>query len=254
MVFRAEQSCPARLVETQRGLRTDADVPPVQCDCSCNAAEGLDCSTQATLQRTSDENCLLFESEEPVATKCTPLNNVVGVGDDIIVNVDGEGSCAPEATVTIPPPTLSTALTVCSAEVASSCGDGATCLPAAVPQAGRICIWQVGDHDCPDETGYFERTLAHAGFEDNRGCEPCTCGAPSGHCQGALELYGAPGCSGDAALSVPVDDCTTDAPAAVAAQYVAQPVGAASCEPSPGTPNGSVDWVDTTTICCTPRG
>src|SRR5207245_2524510 len=69
-----------------------------------------------------------------------------------------------------------------------------TCGPSAADAPGFLtCIFHDGDRDCPPS--YPDKHLAYSGFDDQRGCAPCTCGAPKGSCTAALDVFKAGACT-----------------------------------------------------------
>lgn len=249
LLFPQQTDCPSGFSSNDLSLRTDPAIPDPDCTCECGALESGACSHLAAVERTSDAACLLFESQEPVSEACTSLSNPVGLEEGLQATTETAGSCAPSGTTDIQPPVLETALTVCSPDTAAACTDG-VCLPEL--RTARPCVWQPGEHECPARSGYYERTIAYSGFEDQRGCEPCSCGGPSGLCGGAVEFFASANCSGAVVQSVGLESCQASSGSASSARFLPVEAPPGSCSPSPGTPNGSIVWENTTTLCCSP--
>ena len=74
------------------------------------------------------------------------------------------------------------------------------CLPEEpIPPGFKVCIFQAGEHDCPDDEGntFTEQHVFYDRVQDDRQCSACTCGAPTGSaCTATISIYKAAGCSG----------------------------------------------------------
>jgi len=111
---------------------------------------------------------------------------------------------------------------------------------------------QEGDVACPGAP-YDTKTVVYGGMDDTRGCEDCSCGAPTGiSCEGDVELFTGVACTGSSLGSTPVPGCF-DWPMRSGTFYFRAdfaPTGG-SCASSGGAPTGDVTPAEPTTLCCT---
>ena len=130
-----------------------------------------------------------------------------------------------------------------------------TCAPAAAPPDFLMCIYHDADVECPD--AYPDRHLVYAGYDDQRDCTACACGAPAGGaCSGTLSVFKDGACTMlvPALGSIPLSSTgLTWVPAGVplgGKTVSALSYTAGTCTPSGGDPLGSVRPVSPSTFCC----
>jgi hypothetical protein len=238
------------------------------CECTCGDPENTTC-LPATLQRWdqgNDPGCSIPGNSaagdcsgapthafdiEPDGACAGPFNlgfGLTGSWNATLPNVTG-GSCDPEVTSTVSPPTWDTRVTSCGgATIAGQCEDGGICAPnAGAPFSPALCIFRAGDQECPGGP-YSDRLLRYQDFEDDRDCDGCTCGDPTGSCGGDLTLFGATGCGNELDID-PVAACSVHGCLVRAATWVAEPA-ASSCAPSTASATGGVEPSSPVTFCC----
>lgn len=147
-----------------------------------------------------------------------------------------------------------------------NCGTDKECAPTAGDgfESG-LCIVQTGEHECPAGSDYTERTLLFRDVRDDRVCGvgSCECLAPTGSCNGEIELHDGGG-GGDlcnAALatlgrsSSPLADdnlCQSLPGLASTARYVVD-LDDHACRPQgQADVTGEVVGIGATTLCCMP--
>ncbi len=125
----------------------------------------------------------------------------------------------------------------------SMCDDGGPC----IADNTDVCVWQEGEHDCPD--GYGIATVGFSGSDDARECGDCDCGTPEGICDSSIVLQTAE-CGGGAPISN--DDCVNSGAAAIENATYDQGESTVSCGGGDGTAplTGSVEATGPVTICC----
>ena len=122
-----------------------------------------------------------------------------------------------------------------------------------------MCIFATTEMSCP--AGWPDQLLIATGFNDQRACAPCQCGAVQGSdCTASLAVFSDTGCSSLLAVvdagSAPSSTCVSIAPAGT-------PVGSktlsnvhytpGTCAPSGGEPtDGGVTPTGVATFCCLP--
>jgi hypothetical protein len=115
----------------------------------------------------------------------------------------------------------------------------------------RVCVWQPGSLECPGDI-FTDRFIRHAAVDDSRACATCTCGDPTGDCEGDVVLYASNDCSGVPSLVEQIGStCTVSAGGSVSsARGNSLSVSNVSCEPSVGTAVGEAEPDDPYTLCC----
>lgn len=136
------------------------------------------------------------------------------------------------------------------------CSGGQSCVPRpTTPYEGRVCVAKAGDQACP--TGFDQKTLSFADFDDTRDCTPCSCDAATGGtCKITTTLYGTAGCGGTALATVESGKCadlSMNPTVAGRSSTITTPPAGGNCGSSGGgVATGSVTTVDPTTFCCLP--
>lgn len=166
------------------------------CDCDCSPGQ-LGCSGEAELQVSNYPPQAGFSPctnpsyvyDETVSSGSSqsvsiPMDDIRGIvlGNDPAPNITG--SCTPDPSVQPTPAGFDTRTIACGTfeAIAEGCGDG-LCVPQpAAPYDSDVCIWAEGDLECP--AGFDDRTVYHSDFTDTRSCSACSCGGPSGSCEG----------------------------------------------------------------------
>jgi hypothetical protein len=99
-------------------------------------------------------------------------------------------SCTASSSSYISDPTLSweTSARACGGKLDPAC-DGVACIHQDRESDGFIaCVYRDGDRECP--VAYPVQHVFYAGFDDQRACTSCECGAPVGsNCVGGVWFY-----------------------------------------------------------------
>ncbi len=168
------------------------------------------------------------------------------------------GSCAADASASVPPWGWGTLAVACTPTSLSGlgCGTGGQCVPAPpAPFASHVCVLGQDGGACP-AGDYSVAHVYYPSASDSRGCSPCSCASPTGvdcntHAQ--VEIWPSQGC--DAGAAQPVNglpsSCVAPAFKAQGATFASTPT-AGSCAPLGGQPTGTVVGQNPVTICCTP--
>jgi hypothetical protein len=134
------------------------------------------------------------------------------------------------------------------------------CLPE-LPHEYRICIWQVGDQECPADR-YPEKLTLYKGIgEDLRTCTACDCEPPAGSaCTGCIATYSDKTCSVmrgcyDVASGGLPSVCV-DLPQPGVALFSKQALNVTytpgTCQPTGGVETGDIERLGQSTLCCLP--
>lgn len=178
--------------------------PADDCGCDCGSPHGGGCSGSAELGLYP-----VINSQHPSSNQqsCHTSSGTVDLANGVFTAVNQSlpsrflldvqtlaasgGECTPITTGSIPEAGFSERIDLCTpAELEPGC-EGTVCVPKPAPpfDAG-VCIWQEGEHECPADVGYTERTVHYRNFDDTRECSSCSCSAPSGSCPDAsADLY-----------------------------------------------------------------
>ncbi len=233
------------------------------CECSCTTAETVSC-TDAKMEAVGGGSlgcgiaqclggCLTQEISPNVCTSMISgilgENNVRMRAGTIIGGSCIEGSLAPIT----PAAEFDDLVAMCPGETTEGdCGESAACAPLA-PEgfAQESCIYRVGDHECPADSGFTEKTTSFARLNDVRSCGACECELPTAgtSCGGETVSCNISGVTQD---STCVSSSVWNV-GATAFQYNPDPADV-ECVPTEVNPvlSGEVRGVDPTTICCTP--
>jgi hypothetical protein len=172
-----------------------------------------------------------------------------------------QGGCLPiEAAKVQPTPTWKTFARACSTDTnAPTCGTkSGVCAPISPGPEFKVCTLKEGDPtklDCP--LGYPDRSVFYYGFEDDRICSPCVCGAPSGStCTGSISIFQDGACGAPLVVSLALDaigpKCDDVSPGSAlgsksASESIFTP---GTCQADGGKSNGKALPDGATVICC----
>jgi hypothetical protein len=273
-------SCPADAPIASPPLFANLVAPPASCGaCSCDPPTGT-CSLPTTFTASSaacnpgggttwsfDPPAAWAEgvctNSNPVsATSCAPGPCVksltagpLGVQDDPC-GIETAAPAMPTA-----PPAWQTSALACKSASAFACADPSqACAPVSLsdlPAGFAACVSRDGDWPCPDS---FPTKLGTAtGFDDQRACSPCTCGAPAGSsCSAQLHVYADDTCMtavlGDVPIGSDVSACfdlTGAAGTPLGSKYVDKvKYHPGTCAADGGQPMGQVTATGVATFCC----
>ncbi len=255
-------ACPDNFPEPAFEAFDDLQAPPAACDCSCGDPISVGCAAPVLEYHAGDSNCVSVNTDYEVSafgTCNTSPNQSSGQYWEVQDPGVTGGSCAPTAEVTVPQAVWTSRSLVCGGAslVEGTCGGGETCLPT--PPEGfeaRVCVWQAGDLECP---GGFDdgRFVRHAAIDDSRDCAACTCGNPTGECNGSVALWAESDCDYQFGVSGNIDigggcerGLTATQYSVTAAEVSNLSVSNVSCEASVGTAVGEAEPEDPFTLCC----
>ena len=242
------------------------NAPPASCSpCSCDYADGGECSTVAvTILNEDNGNSCDAGPTAPavyVDANCTPI--VIDSTATIAISSSPvAGSCQPDPeggqpTLPLPPAAFETVVAACPAGPAEApCGSDGTCF-AAPPQGFTLCVVQDGGaSSCPSS---FPNKHVYGNDQtlvEGRGCSACSCDPVAGSCQGGLVSFfdggecEQPGLAAE--LQVPTM-CEPPGVDIVSATIEVPPdldPSGASCQPSIVQPAGSAIPANPVTYCC----
>jgi hypothetical protein len=231
-----EGSCPASYPDVGELLHSGLNAPDATCDCGC-FVDGITCRLIATVEQGGG----LFEPQGSCDSPPVP---------NACLTVDAVGSCETSTVEQVPDATWDTDAQVCGGATAGDSCDGGTCYPDA-GEGQPLCIVRDGEHACPENSGFSERTLYHRSLTDTRGCSACSCQATGQVCQMQLEI-----CSVSfyqVTLTSGVDEECLNSSDGDGVTLMSQSVtDSGSCTTSGGERTGNALPSDPVTICCTP--
>jgi hypothetical protein len=205
------------------GLQAD----PAACGCACDAPTGVTCD--ATLDYWACNH--QFGTDPATSGQCLGAS---AVGTPIDTLTAKGGSCAANATTTVPPIGWTNDVTTC----------GASATIGSVDPSFRACAKRDGDVACPAD--WPDKFIESTGADDTRGCSACSCGSPSVACGGVVNYYSDGACGTFVnSVAAPTSACVG---IAGSAKWIASPSG--SCPPSPVTPTGDASPTGAVTLCC----
>lgn len=249
----APPSCPGEFPSVVHDeLHTGLSGPAASCDCDCGDVVGASCGA-ATLQEEGNM-CIVFlpDPEEFVLDPgaCVFVNN--GPGEMSVTPpplTTAGASCAPQPSESIPPATWSGSVRSCAVAPGDAC-DGGTCAPTPAGEFDRVCIWIDGDASCPAGP-YSESFQAFGDYDDDRDCSACTCGSPTGECDGEVVLTDV-SCGGGGFFvdAIAAGACWDVGSGYSHAQWF--PEVDAACAPAGGNAQGGVEPTAAVTFCCVP--
>jgi hypothetical protein len=252
---------PSAVVQAHRGLTAAA----ASCGCACGDSVGVGCGNAQELDYdTASGFACPALAHSAAGLSCQNIPGFAAeAGDRFAFEITSPfsppGSCPAMAQVDIEPWQWAETLSICGlAAPWPSCADATLCAPDVID--GDLCVYQEGDGDCGDAGAFTERVDGlFASVADDRGCTPCTCGDPEGHCRVATisfydgtcinsnkvgeQYFGASqGCAalpGGPVSRFRIDDFQL-------------PLQDATCTPSASLPTGGATAQDPITVCCLP--
>ena len=253
-VLFTDGECPEALPLEVSLSHTELSADSPTCSCDCGEPFGTNCGA-AVLRARDPNNCVDEDFVTPVVNFFPGgCSNVTSHGADswaydhsnFPLAAVGGGACNEIEDHDIPPATWANDFRTCAlVELPDACEDGGTCQPdVGLP----MCIQREGDHECPPGA-FSERTVVFDGIDDSRGCSDCTCGPPTGTCNGTITFRNG-GCLATDTLvgTMQADECSPIS-GATHGQYTLEPD--ADCTAAGGFPQGSAVEADPRTICCT---
>jgi hypothetical protein len=261
-------SCTATGYERQvLSLFGEMDEGSAVCDCRCSTPSGMSCAPSVPVHTgTTNTSCDAIGTGNPDPQEYSVGN---GLGPECIINIQNArhrpmppgftvtGTCTPQPTANVEDAAWTRRMVACETNDSdpAGCATAELCVPELVNPLERFCIYRTGSHACPAGP-YSVQTLYYDGFTDDRACTSCTCGAPSGSCQGNLRFaYGAGGsCGGTEIAMVPYGSCVDITTAYPGSRMVGNgpitPQG--QCTPNGGALQGGVVRAGEVTVCCMP--
>lgn len=232
------------------------------CGCECGTPSGVLCEQTAVLvDYGASANC-----NGPIVDTYNLTNAVcstTGIASSSWVALQqvellNTGSCEAVPSELLPEIGWENRVTACEGEVMAGFACDATpnlgCLEVApaAPLGQRMCIWQEGDVECPEDSVYADDRILHTSVEDTRACSECTCDDPVGICNNSqATMYAATSCTFPVSgFSMGTGFCAQIGSTATRARYIA---GAPTsfCPPVDVEPMGDVDEAMPITLCCT---
>jgi hypothetical protein len=165
------------------------------------------------------------------------------------------GTCTPEPTTTVIPPTWAVTARACVSDLAPAqvdCQAGSICAPQPSGQYGsHLCIAKSGSVACPT-TGYTNRQVFYGSVTDTRACSQCLCGSfLSATCNASVQVYASTNlsCTGNAITYVAPFACdAVQQPADF--KMVLTPSNGSCSIAGPVSATGSATPASPTTFCC----
>lgn len=167
-------SCPAAYPTSTEVIHRDLSAPPASCACNCSANAECELHMRDPVQGGGG----VFAPTE--SCQSPPV-------EDVCLSASVDASCNVTDSSSVPNVSWGTTAQVCDGATSAGTCDGGTCLPQAT-DFGSLCIVREGDHACPADTPYTERTLYFQDFTDNRGCTACGCQTTGWECELDLEI------------------------------------------------------------------
>jgi hypothetical protein len=254
-------SAPQIVYEGYADFDGSFDCPPCECSApACVLPEELEASSSAMCR---GPDFTSFRAPDVWDGACSsPMGGSATLVSSLKIGAPSVSSCAP--IVPEVQPVTGAELPwrrfarACGGEgVPDTCEPGRVCVPALPPEPDGFtqCIMYLGkgSPECPDT--YPEERIIHDGFDDDRRCSACACGAPSGSsCSAVLSVYGDIGCTrllGSTSIALSEPSCLGGAGllfgGMAATWQTAQP---GACAPSGGAPLGAVTTTASSIFCC----
>lgn len=268
-------ACPAGAPVVAYQGHDGLNTPPAACGtCSCSASAG-GCAPPLSFFTSSkpcgdasgmttpfdgppawDGSCTANDCISPDPSCVHPMSVQSLTSAPLVLSEQG---CTPSSAVAqdSTAPSWTTAVLACRGTPTSGllCSAGQMCVQAAAPPDFALCIYQKSDASCPDS--YPEKHLVYAGFDDQRSCSDCACGAPLGSsCKATLSVFQ------DGICSLPFSTATVGSSARACFDLVPAdpPLGSktvtaliyepGSCSPSGGAALGKIEATGPSTFCC----
>jgi hypothetical protein len=237
----------------QGDFHADLEPGAASCQCTCDPAQGIQCTGSANVCFYSNSLCIqaCTGNNTPIPSAgagCTPIG--FSSSSTAVVTPPAPsaiGSCLANANHVLPTPTWATDLRACGGAAAepTGCDAGQLCAPLT-PGASKMCLLHAGDVACPNAF-FAEKHVGFESFTDTRSCSACSCGTANSVCGGTVN-FTQMNCS---ILVSKVSGCgPKNVGSAVpdAAKYAPAPSG--TCPPAGGQLSGSVNPQTAVTFCC----
>ena len=262
---------PVVAYQAHQGINT----PPAACGaCSCAASSG-GCSPPLSLSTSSkacnggsgtttpfdgplawDGSCTAKDCISPSPACAHPMSVQSLTATPLAVTEQG---CLPSNAVAPDPgpPTWMTEVLACRGPMffGLDCNDPNKMCVAAATSGFAMCVAHEKDVSCP--ANYPVKHVVYDGFDDQRFCSACACGAPVGSgCTASLNVFKDGACTMPLlteALSSSSTTCVDLVPAGVplgSKTLTALAYQPGSCAVSGGEPSGSVEPTGAATFCC----
>lgn len=264
-------SCGGDFLDSVLDLAGNFNVEDSVCACDCEVS-GASCPTSGTLQIWDNAGCngnpdfsIALAANNPCFSITSNLPLVLTDEDNLSSPLENDwfsmtpsailgGTCDATPTATLGAAGFANNYALCGpTEAPNPCAvsDG-VCVP--VPQSpfeAGLCVWQVGDFDCP-AGAYTHKTLLFGDAADTRTCGACDCGTPQGECSPsiALDEYN----DGECVNWFDITPASCMASGAMDVERATFHAGTPSATCSgPGTSAlmGEAEPIDPVTICCT---
>jgi hypothetical protein len=227
------------------------------CGCACSEPASMNCPSMISLVRKGNSAPFTCLTASPYVTVAS--GNCTGTLPDGYLYgprapAFSSGNCTPQPTTDIESPRWMRRMVACETNEIdpAGCSSGEHCLPELVTPLETWCIYRTGTHDCPAGT-YSERTTYHEDFDDGRSCSSCTCGTPTGSCDGYVDFRTGTGCGVSLVERVELGGCIALDGSPTGVKATAGPVTPrGECPPSGGVLQGSVAVTGAVTVCCMP--
>jgi hypothetical protein len=261
----AAPSCSASFTGPAFDGNAGLSVPGSKCDCQCQNAQGVQCSSPTISFFGSSavcgaaSYCAAITLTPSLCTAVDIRSRCVDAGLTISMAAQAStasgGSCPPVALKNVPPSSWATNARACLSSLGvaqSDCAPGSVCAPYPPPPFGAgLCIAQPGDVQCP-ASGYPVKQLFYGTVSDTRDCSTCTCGNVAGS-----------SCSASIGVSQPSALPCSTGQISYLPPFMCDPVqqpsefkltltpSGGSCTPSPVAPTGTATPAKPNTFCCT---
>lgn len=237
----------------------DLVAEPAACECECADPNGVACETSTTLRYWGDTATCDAGTPQVVTvfgSSCNTLPTEFPGGGhysaDPLAAVGG--ACAPSTETSVEPTSWSWQTQACRGATIiedAGCAAGRECAPLPDDPDAALCIWQEGEHECPEA---FDTTrTVYGGVEDDRGCATCSCSAPTGLCDAAtISLWSGATCLVPAAGVIGANGECDPSNSVNTARAASLNGGSpnAFCVPSEPAPDGEAIGTEPVTVCC----
>jgi hypothetical protein len=227
------------------------------CGCGCSDPANMNCPMTVDIRRklaTAPFTCLLATSYVNVESGSCTGTLADGYLYGPTAPTFSSGNCTPQPTADIETARWSRRMVACETNEGdrAGCSSGEQCLPDLVAPLLSFCIYRTGAHDCPSGA-YTERTIYYEDFADGRSCTACSCGAPTGSCEGYVDFRTGSGCGSSLVERVEFGGCIQLDGSQTGVKAMVGPITAqGDCVPSGGLLQGSVSVQGAVTVCCMP--
>jgi predicted small lipoprotein YifL len=230
--------------------------PEATCGCECNEPTGSECDNSATVRYWgASDTCDEGASTQVTvfAGVCTNLPSSFPGGNNWQIDLVAAtgGTCSREELEVVEDAAWAQQVVTCGgAEQIGGCASGRTCTPQPEAEDVPICVWRIGEHECPD--GWDDARMIYTNVNDTRDCAPCTCSEPMGLCDDVrITMTENFNCNVPIANTFEADgECHAGSGIAVRAAAMATGEANAFCNPSDPMPVGEAIGADPITLCC----